>query len=228
MDEHQYKEFWKFIKLLSDNSLLEHVVVIGSWAEYLYAQAGILPGFTANLRTLDIDFLVKNMRKPSPQVNIATLAKEAGYTVNYDVLDGTTKIYTPGLMEIEFLIAQQGSGEDSVLSTNLGVKAQALRHIAILKEFTVKAHLFGMEISIPQPEAYVLHKIIINNERGKKAEKDKVAVETMLPYLNKEQVSKIYQRLTKKEQKTVIAFFTDYTEMDWSSVFRQEEKEPRK
>ena len=35
MDERQYKDFWKFIKLLSDNGLLEHVIVIGSWAEYL-------------------------------------------------------------------------------------------------------------------------------------------------------------------------------------------------
>ncbi len=226
MDEHQYKDFWKFIKLLSDNDLLEHVIVIGSWAEYLYAQSGILPGFTANLRTLDIDFLVKNMRKPSPQVNIAALAKEAGYTVDHDVLDGTTKIYTPGLMEIEFLITQQGSGEDSILSTNLGVRAQALRHIDILKEFIVKANIFDMEISIPQPEAYILHKIVINNERGKKAEKDKASIKAMLPFLNKELVDNIYQHLTKKEQNTVVTFFAKHTEMNQHQVFTQKEKEP--
>lgn len=53
-DSIQYRGFWKFIKLLYDHGLLEHVVVIGSWAEYLYAQSGMLPGFSANLRTLDI------------------------------------------------------------------------------------------------------------------------------------------------------------------------------
>jgi hypothetical protein len=225
MDEHQYKDFWEFIKLLYDNSLLEHVIVIGSWAEYLYAQSAILPGFTANLRTLDIDFLVKNMRKPSPQVNIATLAKEAGYTIDHDVLDGTTKIYTPGFMEIEFLIAQQGSGEKSILSTNLGVKAQALRHMTILKEYTVKIHLFNMEISVPQPEAYILHKIVINNERGKKAEKDNAAIATMLPFLKKEQVGIIYQHLAKKEQKTVITFFQEHAKLDWRHIYTSREEE---
>ena len=52
----QYKDFWTFIKLLSDNDLLSHVIVIGSWSEYIYAQANVLPGFTANLRTLDTVF----------------------------------------------------------------------------------------------------------------------------------------------------------------------------
>lgn len=42
MDELRYKDFWKFIKLLSDNGLLGHVIVIGSWAEYVYAQGGVL------------------------------------------------------------------------------------------------------------------------------------------------------------------------------------------
>ena len=227
MDERQYKDFWKFLKLLSDNGLLEHVIVIGSWAEYLYAQSGILPGFTANLRTLDIDFLIKNMRKPSPQVNIAVLAKEAGYTVDHDVLDGTTKIYTPGLMEIEFLITQQGCGEDSTINTNLGVKEQALRHIAMLKEFTMKAQIFDMEISIPRPEAYILHKIVINSERGKKADKDKAAIEAMLPFLNKELVDNIYHHITKKEQKAVIAFFEEHAETDQYQLFAKKEKESR-
>jgi hypothetical protein len=104
----QCKDFWRFISLLHENNLLQHMVVIGSWAEYLYAQSGILPGFTANLRTLDIDFLIKNMRRPFKSVNIASLAKEAGYTIDCDVMEGTTKIYTPDLMEIEFIIEQIG------------------------------------------------------------------------------------------------------------------------
>lgn len=102
MENAQYKDFWSFLRLLADNDLLKHVVVIGSWAEYLYAQAGVLPDFEANLRTLDIDFLVKNLRRPVPQANIATLARDAGYLVEQDYITETTKIYTPGFMEIEF------------------------------------------------------------------------------------------------------------------------------
>ena len=107
-----YQAFWKFIKLLYDNGLLPYVEVIGSWCEYLYAQSGCLPGFTASLRTLDVDFLIKNMRRPGKSVNLATIAADNGYTIEHDYLTGTTKIYTPDLMEIEFLIEQKGAGVD--------------------------------------------------------------------------------------------------------------------
>lgn len=52
----QQKEFLGFLKLLADNDLLDHVLVAGSWAEYVYSQTGLLPGFDVHLRTLDMDF----------------------------------------------------------------------------------------------------------------------------------------------------------------------------
>ena len=57
--EKQYIEFWKFIGILHQADLLRHLILIGSWAEYIYAQSGILPGYDANLRTLDVDFLIQ-------------------------------------------------------------------------------------------------------------------------------------------------------------------------
>ena len=60
MEAKQYKEFWNLIDFLHENELLEFILLIGSWAEYLYAQSGLLPGFTENLRTLDVDFLIEN------------------------------------------------------------------------------------------------------------------------------------------------------------------------
>ena len=135
MENAQYKDFWSFLRLLADNDLLKHVVVIGSWAEYLYAQAGVLPDFEANLRTLDIDFLVKNLRRPVPQANIATLARAAGYIVEQDYLTETTKIYTPGFMEIEFLILQQG------LFQPLKLLVSVLKHALCLQRL-LKISLF--------------------------------------------------------------------------------------
>ena len=209
MDELRYKDFWKFIKLLSDNGLLGHVIVIGSWAEYVYAQGSILKGFEANLRTLDIDFLVRNMKRPTSPVSLTALARQAGYTVDVDTMYGTTKIYTPDLMEIEFLILQQGSGEQSTLKTNLGVSAQALRHLAIVRDNTVTVNIFDMDIIVPEPEAYVLHKIIINDQRGRKAEKDRNAIFNLLPHLDKERIETLYNTLTAKEKRLVIKFFEE-------------------
>lgn len=214
MENAQYKDFWSFLRLLADNDLLKHVVVIGSWAEYLYAQAGVLPDFEANLRTLDIDFLVKNLRRPVPQANIATLARDAGYLVEQDYITETTKIYTPGFMEIEFLILQQGAGDTQTLKTNLGVNAQALRHLSVLKEFTLTVHLFDMDINIPQPEAYVLHKIVINPQREKKAEKDRAAILNLLPFLDRDKFKTVFDCLTKKEQAAARKYFVEHPELN--------------
>lgn len=202
-----YQAFWKFIKLLHDNNLLEHVIVIGSWCEYIYAQSGILPDYSTMLRTLDIDFLIKNMRKPSEKVNLSTIAQQNGYTVDYDVMNETTKIYTPDLMEIEFLIEQKGAGIEPVIKTNLGVNAQALHHVGMLKQHTITVSLFDMDITVPIPEAYAVHKVIINESRGKKSEKDMNAVQNILPYLNRDKLKDVIDTLTKKERAVATQFF---------------------
>ena len=209
MEEMNYQAFWKFIKLLHDNNLLEHVIVIGSWCEYIYAQGGVLPDYSAMVRTLDIDFLVKNMRKPPEKVNLSMIAQENGYTVDYDVMNETTKIYTPDLMEIEFLIEQKGSGADPVIKTNLGVNAQALHHIGMLKQHTITVKLFDMNITVPTPEAYAVHKVVINESRGKKSEKDMDAVQNILPYLDREKLALVIEGLTKKERKIAEKYFSD-------------------
>ncbi len=210
MEPTQYSDFWQFLYLLKANNLLKHVIVIGSWAEYLYAQSGMLPGFSANIRTLDVDFLIKNMRKPTPAKSITELVrKEKRYTIDSDLLNGTTKIYTPNLMEIEFLISQQSSGRHNTLQTNLGVVAQALRHMNILKDNTIEIRLFDMDIIAPCPEAYALHKIVINKERHEKAEKDKAAILNLLPFLSADITRSIYDTLAKKEKKIISAFFEE-------------------
>lgn len=160
--EKQYIEFWKFIGILHQADLLRHLILIGSWAEYIYAQSGILPGYDANLRTLDVDFLIQNRNQPRQEKSIVSLAKDNGYTVAYDVMYGTTKIFTSDFMEIEFIIEKKGRGNLPVLNTNLGVRAQALRNMALLKRVAIEISIFGYDIIVPKPEAYVLHKIIIN------------------------------------------------------------------
>lgn len=211
MDEMGYQAFWRFIKLLYDNGLLQHVELIGSWCEYLYAQSGALKGFDANIRTLDIDFLVKNMRRPTRKVSLSTIASQNGYIIDKDVLTGTTKIYTPDIMEIEFLIEQKGAAKEHVLDTNIGVSAQALHHVSILKTHSMQISMFGMDITVPTPEAYALHKIIINGQRGVKSEKDMRSIEGILPYLDKEKLNETVNSLTKREKKVYEQFLSEHT-----------------
>lgn len=212
MNNKQEVEFLRFTKLLSDNECLEHVILIGSWAEYIYKEAGLLKDYEPNIVTRDIDFLVKNMHKPKIPKNITTLAKEAGYTTDQDYLNGTTKIYSCFGLEMEFLINQQGRGCVPVLKTNLGVNAQALRHMNILLNNAVKVFCYEMCISVPMPEAYVIHKMVINADRKQKREKDVATIKKMYAYLDKKKFAEILETLTQKEKNSVTCFLSQNIE----------------
>ena len=205
----QQTEFLRFIKLLSDNDCLQHVVLIGSWTEYLYMEAKLLPGFEPNIRTLDVDFLIKNMRKPVPAKNLVSLAKADGYLIDKDVLSGTTKIFNGQGLEIEFLIQKVGAGIEHSINTNLGVTAQTLRHMNILLKNIIVLNYLGMEICVPTPEAYVLHKMVIHGQRGRKQEKDRLAIRRLWNHVNLSQLKYLYDNLTKKETVEVNRFMED-------------------
>ena len=196
------------LKLLNDNGVLPYIIIAGSWAEYVYSQANVLPGFSLSLRTLDIDFLIKNIRKPVKPISILGFTKgKNGYIVEHDYLQETTKITTPGGLEVEFLVNQLGSGSSKVLETNLGVNAQALRHMEHIIKNAITVDLFGMNAQVPCPESYVLHKMLINDVRGsKKKVKDREAITRLLPYINFEKLSFLYQEFTKKEKSRINKF----------------------
>lgn len=199
----QKKQLLRLLKLFDDNGFSNHLILIGSWAEYLYTATGVLPNYEPNIRTLDIDFLVKNLKKPNPPVNIAALAKEEGFYVEEDRLTGTTKFLNKNGLEVEFLIAQKGKGNSPALKTNLGVTAQALRHLEILNANTIEVYYLGINVLIPTPEAFVLHKMIINSERKNKIEKDQNVINKMYKHLNMEVFDLLKNKLTKKEGRAV-------------------------
>lgn len=205
----QRNEFIRFLKLLDDNGCLRHVILVGSWAEFLYEECGLIEGFEANIKTLDIDFLLKNQRLPNPPKNLAEIARGAGYLVESDRLTGTTKIYDKAGLEIEFLLGKVGAGLEFALETNLGITAQTLRHMDVLKRNTQALDFLGMKVFVPLPEAYAIHKMIINKERGKKQEKDARAIEHLLPYLHDDVFASIEKTLTKRERNAVESFLTE-------------------
>jgi len=209
----QQREVLRLLKLLNDNDILAHVVLVGSWAEYIYAQTGILPGFTMTLRTIDIDFLVKNLRRPTEPISLPSLAMEEGYHVAHDVLMDTTKIFTPNGLEVEFLIPQRGSGVDAIQKTNLGVNAQALRHLGAVVNNAITLNFLGMNLQVPCPEIYVLTKMIINRERTSlKQVKDMKSVANLLPFIDFKKFEQLFNESTKKEKASVREFLDKYRE----------------
>lgn len=204
--DNQQKAFERVLTLIDEANCQEHVILIGSWAEFVYREAGLLPGFAPNIRTLDVDFLVKNLRRPNPPTSLVSLAKDKGFFVESDRLDGTTKILDSTGLEVEFLIGKRGAGLEPTLKTNVGVVAQALRHMEILSASTIEAPCLGHFVTVPIPEAYVVHKMVINPQRKSKSEKDINAVRGLWPYLDGEKLHAVTAKLSKKELAQVTAF----------------------
>ena len=191
--------FARVLDLVDDAGCMPHVILVGSWAEFVYRESGLVREFCPNIKTMDVDFLIRNLRRPTPAVRLASLARERGFLVDADVLNGTTKLFDTSGLEVEFLIGKMGAGVETSLKTNIGVTAQTLRHTEILSNNTVEAQCLGHLVRVPAPEAYVVHKMVINSQRGSKTEKDARAVLGILPLLNKAKLAEILGQLTKKE-----------------------------
>lgn len=207
--EDQWRKVIAVMRKLDEASCLEHVMLVGSWADYLYSASGVLTDYESRIRTLDLDFLIHNIRRPAEKKNAIELFKELGFIVENDCVTQVTKLLDPETgFEVEFLVQQLGSGTEQYMKTNLGVTAQALRHFNILVNNKMTIEYIGMKILVPKPEAFAIHKMIINSDRRPdKALKDQEAIKNMYPYLNKVIVEEIKKSLSKKEKKLVDDFF---------------------
>lgn len=146
-------------------------------------------------------FSFKTYGTLTPPAHLTALAKERGYLVDADRLTGTTKLLDAHSgLEVEFLIGKKGQGLESVLKTNIGVAAQALRHLDILARNRIEVICLGHRVNVPCPEAYAVHKMTVNAERGQKSEKDARAVLGIWPFLNKAKVETLLDGLTKRER----------------------------
>ena len=197
------KAFDKAIEILSVAGALEHVAIIGSWAERLYSVCNVVPGFNFMPITRDLDVLVINMRRPSTPISLIEIAKNSGAIVESDRMTSSTRILIDGAFEMEFLIAKRGAGLESSLKTNIGVTADSLRHLDILLNNLVAVEYGGVAVNVPVPEAYAIQKLVIHgdrmSQRSGKDIKDAEAVIGLWPLLDTEKLLSMNFQLTKKE-----------------------------
>ena len=130
MNEKQLEAFWYTIRVLDETSALPHVMVIGSWAEYLYTYY-LNSEYLPNIRTRDIDFLYPNIRKPAKPVQLERKMVEAGFTIDRDSLTEVVKMFKEDLLEIEFITRQVGaSGKGYLDIPGIGIR-NILPHIKL-------------------------------------------------------------------------------------------------
>lgn len=201
MNDLQLHSLQRYLNLLKTTGASDNIMLIGSWAEYAYMAGKVLPGYLPDIRTLDIDFLIRNKLKPRDPVSIIAAARNDGFEVMTDRLTSCTKLYDENGLEAEFLISKVGAGIEVSLKTNVGVTAQSLRYLDILSSYPIQVQLFGQYVLVPEPEAYFVHKLIINSDRRGKADKDFRQLLRLAPYLSETRVFEISNRLGKKTKR---------------------------
>jgi hypothetical protein len=203
------KVFWEIIKILDKNKILDHVVLVGSWAEYVYEISGYFKDFEANLKTRDIDFLVRNINKPREKINIIEVLEGEGFDTSIDYISNTYKFFRGKDLEVEFLVREMGEGRTGAYDVpSFGIKAEGLRHTGILINNSFSVKIEDIEITVPAPQAYVLQKIIIHKRRMNKADKDYLSIENLWDYITasmseSKKLKALFEKLSSKQKRTV-------------------------
>lgn len=193
---------------MDELALLNHLVIIGSWAEYLYKEANLYDDFTPNLRTTDIDTLLNNLRRPNPRVNLTEALKEVGYIRQERVPDGLVHFLHPDSMELEIMVLEKGRGQVEPYEVDsLGIKATGLR-AALLTDNTIILKVRDHNVMVPEPAAYVLHKLEITRKDPAKGEKDIDAIRELVRVMKdkpgaNQRIIDLYESCGKRVQKRI-------------------------
>ena len=212
----QKETFWEIIETFGQKGVLQHVMLIGSWAEYVYQENGYFINFQANLRTRDVDWLIKNIRRPSDKIDLIETMEEKGFVTEIDYVNGVHKFYKGSDLEVEFLVGEKGKGKMEAYEIEpFGIKAIGLRKMNILLANETSMYCNGFTIKVPTPEAYILHKMVINDDRKDKQEKDISAILNMYYHIEQsdramEMLRRTLDSLTKKQQNKVRAFMQEH------------------
>ncbi len=219
----QESYFEEMLDVLDECNALKHVILAGSWAEYLYEKEGILEGFVSVAKTTDIDFILNENKKEKKAISIIGPAQEKGFLYEEDYITGVSKFRKKDF-EVEFLISQNGDGRKPVPKNSLGITAQQLTHLDFVKDncFTIEHN--GHDIIIPKPEVYVIQKMVINDRRKNKAGEDRKKIRNLIPYLNKKKFDYIFEQLSRKEKAKVNNYIGKY-HVEFKKELNKKEKD---
>jgi hypothetical protein len=167
--------FLKILDKLAAGSVLQDVVLVGSWVLPVYrAHFDGAPDIPV-LRTTDVDFLVGMPPRIHKEFDVPAALAELGFMPQWSLQGEYCKYVHPD-MEVEFLVPERGPGGGSSVSVDaLRVKAQPLRFLSLAYDRSMLSHYKGYEVRVPAPEAFVLLKLLVLGRRKDRAKAAKDA-----------------------------------------------------
>lgn len=208
------KLFFNILRDLQTEGILNDIIIIGSWTHHFYRIQFKDTTRISAVRTLDVDFLIPNPPRIKKDVNIQEMLKKYQFKVITSYPTGYTKYQNPEL-DVEFLISELGPEKKSgqIQIDKLHIQANKIRMLNFLQSYTTTIIDTENNITarVPEPAAYVLHKLIIAQRRtapDKKAKDLKAAQEIGNLLLEnptqKKKLKYIFQEIPKGWQRKII------------------------
>ena len=220
MEKSQYDLCVEVLRRLDKAGILKDIVLVGSWCTVFYKDFFASKKYITSLTTRDMDLLIPQPRAIKAKVDIAELLKDLGFIVGFTGSQGYIRLEHPQLI-VEFLVPERGKGSDKPYSLpQLGLNAQALRFLEFLSQDTIKSKVGSINVTLPHPANFALHKLVVMGRRPKaeKQAKDKdAAIKILNALIDSEQSNTIrnaFQAMPKRWQGMVKKQLTDITEME--------------
>jgi len=212
VEKNQYKLCFEVLRRFNKASILDGLILIGSWCLYFYKDyfKNISYIDISTIRTRDMDFLVPIPVRIKKEVDIPKMLRDLGFIIEFKGSKGYIKLDHPDLI-LEFLVPEKGRGSDKPYRLpQLGMNATPLRFLSFLADNLIRVKVEDFYINVPHPANFALHKLIIFSRRTKedKALKDKnTAVAILKALFNKGEkriVNSIFNSIPQKWQKKIL------------------------
>lgn len=210
MEKNQYNLCIEVLKRLEKADVLKDVILIGSWCIPFYKDYFGSVRYPTAIKTRDVDFLVPIPLKTETKADVPKLLKDLGFIVDFKGSKGYIQLQHSDLI-IEFLVPEKGRGLDKPYQLpQFGLNAQPLRFLDLLISDTIKVEIEGVEVNLPHPANFALHKLIIFQRRAKEEKiiKDRnAAIEILKALMAKGEavsIKRVFNSMIPKWQKKVI------------------------
>mgnify|MGYP001606987999 CR=1 FL=1 len=181
----------------------EGVELIGSWCFYLYQRHLGVKAYP--FKTQDIDFLLPYPYRGHAKVDLIDELKRLGFRHDFRP-DGSIYLWNAEL-RIEFVIPERGRGRDKAVEIKpLALKAMPLRFVDMLLRHPISVTEGGITVSVPDPAAFCLHKLLVANRRKRPESRQKDLEQALhvAPIVKESTLKRIYQELPKTWQRALI------------------------
>lgn len=185
---------------LQTTDILRHFVLVGSWCQNFYRHLYDNPVEIPAATTLDADMLIPKRLPASAQGNIVNVMERNDFAVEMDYSTGLHRFTHPEL-KIEFLTDPGAKSDEGIFKfKQFGITAQELRYMSIPLSYRMPITYQDLVFSIPEPEAFTLHKLIVCclRKNPEKAVKDTETARGMLMFFQEKpqhikRINEIYE-----------------------------------